>query len=72
MISNSNSSANLIFFDEINDLPDIEGCWWNKLDLKSLFDYKEDIIVNNQLTGFIDLNYIFNSYLSNILQTNKF
>lgn len=71
VISNSNSNANLIFFNEINDLPNIEGCWWNKLDFKSLFDYKENILVNNQLTGFVDLNYIFSSYLSNIFHTNK-
>ncbi len=68
VISDTNSISNLIFLENISSPPFFEGCWWDRLDFLLMSSYQDKILINNQLSGYIDLNDFLNIFLKKILQ----
>ncbi len=70
VISNTNSISNLVFSGNISSSPFFEGCWWDRLDFLLMSSYQDKILINNQLSGYIDLNDFLNIFLKKILHIN--
>ncbi|MFL2660894.1 MAG: hypothetical protein ACJ0G4_02990 [Alphaproteobacteria bacterium] len=68
-ISNFNS-CNYSFEDFILSKGFITGCWWNRLDLKLLLEYKNQILINNENTSHLNLIDFLGDYLSLISNSN--
>ncbi len=68
VISESTSLSNFHFYENFETTEDISGGWWDRFDIQSLGIYKKKLIINNNLTGFIDLLDYFFFYLSKKLE----
>ena len=64
VISELTSLSNFHFYENFETTQEINGGWWDRFDIQSLGVYKEKLIINNNLTGFIDLLDCFFFYLS--------
>jgi len=64
------NSCNYSFENFILSKGFINGCWWNRLDLKLLFENKNQILINNESTSHLNLIDFFGDYLSLISNSN--
>ena len=48
----------------------INGCWWNKIDLKLFSEIKKKLTINNQPTSYFNLLDFFGDFLSKISNSN--
>ncbi len=63
-ISESTSLSNFHFYENFEKTQLISGGWWNRFDIQSFGIYKNQLIINNNLTSYIDLLDYFFFYLS--------
>ncbi|MAI76135.1 MAG: hypothetical protein CBC25_02915 [Pelagibacteraceae bacterium TMED65] len=64
------STSNYLYDRSSPSKPLINGCWWNKIDLKIFLQIKNEFTINNNSTSYLNLLDFFGDFLSFISNTN--
>ena len=62
-ISETGSQANILLKKDHLNVQKFEGCWWNNFDISLSSVYQNKLLINNNLTSYVDLNDFFENYL---------
>ena len=62
-ISETGSQANILLKKDYHNVQKFEGCWWNNFDISLSSVYQNKLLINNNLTSYVDLNDFFENYL---------
>ncbi len=63
VISETNSQVNLFCYNDLRNIHEFSGCWWDKFDINLLHTFQRKLLINNQLTCYVDMNDYFNFFL---------
>ena len=64
------STANYSYERSLPSKPIINGCWWNKIDLKIFFQIRKELTINNNSTSYLNLLDFLGDFLSFISNAN--
>ncbi len=64
------SVLNCFYPKNLYNEPLLGGCWWNRMDEGLILKYKENFIINNNRTSFIDILDFFPLFLNKLFDSN--